>query len=113
MVCHTRQESVCGPKKIDCDMYSNRHRLKAPSPALDTFTRKIKNGRSAKAEVCMRQHKNGSCAADHTCIQIGIACSGLEHNVAPVGDCRMCVVTCFVAPLGLEGKVVFIRYTLW
>ena len=60
------------------DMYSNRHRLKASSPALDTFTRKNKYGRSAKAGVCVRQHKNGSCAADHTCIQIGIAWTPLQ-----------------------------------
>ena len=65
------------PKKKNCDMYSNRHRLKASSPALDTFTRKNKNGRSAKAGVCMR-HKHGSCVADHTCIQIDIAWTPLQ-----------------------------------
>jgi len=67
-----RQESVCGPKKIECDMYSNRHRLKASSPARDTFSRQNSKDRSEKEAVCMRQKKNGSCAADHTCIQIGI-----------------------------------------
>jgi hypothetical protein len=41
MVGQKRQESVCGPKKIDCDMYSNMHRLKASSPACDTFSRQI------------------------------------------------------------------------
>jgi len=68
-----RQKSVCGPKKMDCDMYSNIHRLKASSPARDTFSRQINKDRSKQAAICMRHNKNGSCAADHTCIHIGIA----------------------------------------
>ena len=73
MVGQKRQESVCSPNKIDCDMYSNMHRLKASSPACDTFSRQNNEDRSEKEAVCMRQNENGSCAVDHTCIQIGIA----------------------------------------
>jgi len=54
-------------------MYSNMHRLKASSPARDTFSRQNNKDRSEKEAVCMQQKKNGSCAADHTCIQTGIA----------------------------------------
>ena len=34
-------ESICGPNKIDCDMYSNMHHLKASSPVCDTFSRQM------------------------------------------------------------------------
>ena len=49
------------------------HRLKASSPARDTFSRQINKDRSEKEAICMLQNKNGSCAADHTCIPMGIA----------------------------------------
>ena len=55
MVGQKRQESVCGPKKIDCDMYSNTHRLKVLHlPVTHSHARSIK----------MRQNKRGSCVAD-------------------------------------------------
>ena len=62
---------------VTCIHINTDIRLKASSPT-HTFTRKNKNGRSAKAGVCMRQNKHGSCVADHTCIQIDIAWTPLQ-----------------------------------
>ena len=42
-------------------MYAKRHRLNACSTARDAYTRKKKNGRSARARVCMRQKKSLTC----------------------------------------------------
>ena len=65
-------------------MYSNRHHLNGSSSAPDTHTRKNKSARTKKNQsvrkgwILYAAKKKRVCAADHTSIQIDIACTPLQ-----------------------------------